>query len=173
MQTAQAYIGRSPLGVHAGPIHVSRMPSRRQYSQHRPVRHGRCTRTAPPLGGGAHPLPRPPSSRGLRRHREIGNLAPPDQECVLGRRSDYEHRYRELIERGAAAGAFEVRSAGVASYSTWIWASRLGCIRRCSRSPTPRNLMDMGSRARLPAGRVGWSGLPIGGPRLRDCSSAH
>jgi len=50
-------------------------------------------------------------------NREIGNLEPPDQERVLGRRSDYERRYRELIERGAAEGAFEVRSARIASYS--------------------------------------------------------
>ncbi|MFB6676714.1 TetR/AcrR family transcriptional regulator [Streptomyces sp. NPDC056390] len=50
-------------------------------------------------------------------NREIGNLDPPDQERVLGRRSDYERRYRELIERGAAEGAFEVRSARIASYS--------------------------------------------------------
>ncbi|MFE6157324.1 TetR/AcrR family transcriptional regulator [Streptomyces sp. NPDC056486] len=50
-------------------------------------------------------------------NREIGNLEHPDQERVLGRRSDYERRYRELIERGAAEGVFEVRSARIASYS--------------------------------------------------------
>ncbi|MGW6361414.1 TetR/AcrR family transcriptional regulator [Streptomyces sp. NPDC055092] len=50
-------------------------------------------------------------------NREIGSLEPPDQERVLSRRSDYERRYRELIERGAAEGAFEVRSARIASYS--------------------------------------------------------
>ncbi|MFE2938040.1 TetR/AcrR family transcriptional regulator [Streptomyces sp. NPDC059255] len=50
-------------------------------------------------------------------NREIGSLEPPDQERLLGRRSDYERGFRELIERGAAEGAFEVRSARIASYS--------------------------------------------------------
>ncbi|RZB14478.1 TetR/AcrR family transcriptional regulator [Streptomyces sp. F001] len=50
-------------------------------------------------------------------NREIGSLEQPEQEQVLGRRSDYERRFRELIERGAAEGAFDVRSARIASYS--------------------------------------------------------
>ncbi|MGW5861136.1 TetR/AcrR family transcriptional regulator [Streptomyces sp. NPDC055239] len=50
-------------------------------------------------------------------NREIGNLEQPDQERVLSRRSDYERRYRELIERGATEGVFQVRSARIASYS--------------------------------------------------------
>ncbi|MFF1691050.1 TetR/AcrR family transcriptional regulator [Streptomyces sp. NPDC058254] len=50
-------------------------------------------------------------------NREIGNLEQPDQGRVLSRRSEYERRYRELIERGAAEGAFDVRSARIASYS--------------------------------------------------------
>ncbi|MFJ8827862.1 hypothetical protein ACIREE_39800 [Streptomyces sp. NPDC102467] len=50
-------------------------------------------------------------------NREIGNLEPEDQERVLRLRSDYESRFRELIERGVAEGAFEVESARVASYS--------------------------------------------------------
>ncbi|MEV8345138.1 TetR/AcrR family transcriptional regulator [Streptomyces niveus] len=50
-------------------------------------------------------------------NREIGNLEQRDQDRVLGRRSDYERRYRELIERGVAEGVFDVRSARIASYS--------------------------------------------------------
>jgi AcrR family transcriptional regulator len=50
-------------------------------------------------------------------NREIGSLEQPDQERVLGGRSDYERRFRELIERGAAEGAFHVQSARIASYS--------------------------------------------------------
>ncbi|MGW0585858.1 TetR/AcrR family transcriptional regulator, partial [Streptomyces sp. NPDC002920] len=50
-------------------------------------------------------------------NREIGSLEQPDQERVLGRRSDYERRFRELIERGVGEGAFQVRSARIASYS--------------------------------------------------------
>jgi AcrR family transcriptional regulator len=50
-------------------------------------------------------------------NREIGSLEQPDQDRLLGRRSDYERRFRELIEQGAAEGAFHVRSARVASYS--------------------------------------------------------
>ncbi|MEV8407319.1 TetR/AcrR family transcriptional regulator [Streptomyces niveus] len=50
-------------------------------------------------------------------NREIGNLEQRDQDRVLSRRSDYERRYRELIERGVAEGVFEVRSARIASYS--------------------------------------------------------
>src|SRR4051795_7270176 len=41
-------------------------------------------------------------------NREIGSLDQPDQDRVLGRRSDYERRFRELIEQGAAEGAFRV-----------------------------------------------------------------
>ncbi|MHA5050629.1 hypothetical protein [Streptomyces sp. SD15] len=36
---------------------------------------------------------------------------------MLARRSDYERRFRELIERGTAEGAFRVQSARIASYS--------------------------------------------------------
>ncbi|MFD7516509.1 TetR/AcrR family transcriptional regulator [Streptomyces niveus] len=50
-------------------------------------------------------------------NREIGNLEQRDQDRVLSRRSDYERRYRELIERGVAEGVFDVRSARIASYS--------------------------------------------------------
>lgn len=50
-------------------------------------------------------------------NREIGSLEAPDQERVLRGRSDYERRFRELIERGAAEGAFHVQSARIASYS--------------------------------------------------------
>lgn len=50
-------------------------------------------------------------------NREIGSLDQPDQDRVLGRRSDYERRFRELIEQGAAEGAFHVQSARIASYS--------------------------------------------------------
>ncbi|MGW1025379.1 TetR/AcrR family transcriptional regulator [Streptomyces sp. NPDC002577] len=50
-------------------------------------------------------------------NREIGSLEQPDQERVLGGRSDYERRFRELIEQGAAEGAFHVQSARIASYS--------------------------------------------------------
>ncbi|WP_425826445.1 TetR/AcrR family transcriptional regulator [Streptomyces fractus] len=50
-------------------------------------------------------------------NREIGSLERADQDRVLDRRSEYERRFRELIERGAAEGAFRVRSAKVASYS--------------------------------------------------------
>ncbi|MFE2499418.1 TetR/AcrR family transcriptional regulator [Streptomyces scopuliridis] len=50
-------------------------------------------------------------------NREIGNLEQLDQDRVLSRRSDYERRYRELIERGAEEGVFDVRSARIASYS--------------------------------------------------------
>ncbi|MFF0288737.1 TetR/AcrR family transcriptional regulator [Streptomyces sp. NPDC005262] len=50
-------------------------------------------------------------------NREIGSLARPDQDRVLSRRSDYERRFRELIERGASEGAFQVQSARIASYS--------------------------------------------------------
>lgn len=50
-------------------------------------------------------------------NREIGSLERPDQDRVLSRRSDYERRFRELIERGAAEGAFDVQSARIASYS--------------------------------------------------------
>ncbi|MEU9289934.1 TetR/AcrR family transcriptional regulator [Streptomyces sp. NPDC048275] len=50
-------------------------------------------------------------------NREIGSLEQPDQERVLARRSDYERRFRELIERGTAEGAFHVQSARIASYS--------------------------------------------------------
>jgi AcrR family transcriptional regulator len=50
-------------------------------------------------------------------NREIGSLEQADQDRVLSRRSDYERRFRELIERGADEGAFRVRSARIASYS--------------------------------------------------------
>ncbi|MFD6276366.1 TetR/AcrR family transcriptional regulator [Streptomyces sp. NPDC060209] len=50
-------------------------------------------------------------------NREIGSLEQADQDRVLSRRSDYERRFRELIERGVAEGAFCVRSARIASYS--------------------------------------------------------
>ncbi|MFD8868742.1 TetR/AcrR family transcriptional regulator [Streptomyces sp. NPDC059590] len=50
-------------------------------------------------------------------NREIGSLEQPAQGRVLDRRSDYERRFRELIERGAAEGAFRVQSARIASYS--------------------------------------------------------
>ncbi|WP_327293740.1 MULTISPECIES: TetR/AcrR family transcriptional regulator [unclassified Streptomyces] len=50
-------------------------------------------------------------------NREIGSLEQPDQDRVLTGRSDYERRFRELIERGMAEGAFEVQSARIASYS--------------------------------------------------------
>ncbi|MFD4227482.1 TetR/AcrR family transcriptional regulator [Streptomyces sp. NPDC058545] len=50
-------------------------------------------------------------------NREIGSLERPDQDRVLSRRSDYERRFRELIERGAAEAAFDVQSARIASYS--------------------------------------------------------
>ncbi|MFJ1969492.1 TetR/AcrR family transcriptional regulator [Streptomyces sp. NPDC087903] len=50
-------------------------------------------------------------------NREIGSLEQPDQDRLLGRRSDYERRFRELIEQGAAEDAFHVQSARVASYS--------------------------------------------------------
>ncbi|MEV0774329.1 TetR/AcrR family transcriptional regulator [Streptomyces sp. NPDC050433] len=50
-------------------------------------------------------------------NREIGNLEQPDQARVLGRRGDYERRFRELIERGVRDGAFDVPSARIASYS--------------------------------------------------------
>ena len=50
-------------------------------------------------------------------NREIGSLEQPDQDRVLARRSDYERRFRELIERGVAEGAFGVQSARIASYS--------------------------------------------------------
>jgi AcrR family transcriptional regulator len=50
-------------------------------------------------------------------NREIANLAQPARDLVLRRRSDYEGGLRRLIERGAADGAFSVRSARLASYS--------------------------------------------------------
>ncbi|MFH8737010.1 MULTISPECIES: TetR/AcrR family transcriptional regulator [unclassified Streptomyces] len=50
-------------------------------------------------------------------NREIGSLEQPDQDRVLSRRSAYERRFRELIERGAAEGVFHVQSARIASYS--------------------------------------------------------
>ncbi|MCX4641302.1 TetR/AcrR family transcriptional regulator [Streptomyces sp. NPDC055059] len=50
-------------------------------------------------------------------NREIGSLEEPDQDRVLARRSDYERRFRELIERGMAERAFGVQSARIASYS--------------------------------------------------------
>ncbi|MFG2658590.1 TetR/AcrR family transcriptional regulator [Streptomyces sp. NPDC048425] len=50
-------------------------------------------------------------------NREIGSLEQPDQDRVLRRRSAYERRFRELIERGAAEGVFHVQSARIASYS--------------------------------------------------------
>ncbi|MET7924560.1 TetR/AcrR family transcriptional regulator [Streptomyces sp. NPDC005349] len=50
-------------------------------------------------------------------NREIGSLEQPDQDRVLTRRSDYERRFRELIERGMAERAFGVQSARIASYS--------------------------------------------------------
>ncbi|MFJ9179241.1 TetR/AcrR family transcriptional regulator [Streptomyces sp. NPDC102360] len=50
-------------------------------------------------------------------NREIDSLEPAAQERVLGCRSDYERRYRELIERGVAEGVFDVQSARIASYS--------------------------------------------------------
>ncbi|GAA1265555.1 MULTISPECIES: TetR/AcrR family transcriptional regulator [Streptomyces] len=50
-------------------------------------------------------------------NREIGSLEQPDQDRVLARRSDYERRFRELIERGMAERAFGVQSARIASYS--------------------------------------------------------
>ncbi|MER5757563.1 hypothetical protein [Streptomyces sp. NPDC002088] len=59
----------------------------------------------------------PNSLRPFVGDREIGSLEPPDQERVLGRRSDYERRFRELIERGVTEGAFRVQSARIASYS--------------------------------------------------------
>lgn len=50
-------------------------------------------------------------------NREIGSLDPPDRARVLRARGAYERGFRRLIERGAAAGAFDVRSARLASYS--------------------------------------------------------
>ncbi|RFC77258.1 TetR/AcrR family transcriptional regulator [Streptomyces sp. AcE210] len=50
-------------------------------------------------------------------NREIGSLEQNDQDRVLSRRSAYERRFRELIERGAAEGVFHVQSARIASYS--------------------------------------------------------
>ncbi|MFD5063657.1 TetR/AcrR family transcriptional regulator [Streptomyces sp. NPDC058394] len=50
-------------------------------------------------------------------NREIGSLEQPAQGRVLTGRSDYERRFRELIERGADDGAFRVQSARIASYS--------------------------------------------------------
>ncbi|MFE4929746.1 hypothetical protein [Streptomyces sp. NPDC056647] len=50
-------------------------------------------------------------------NREIAGLVQPDQDRLLQRRSVYERRFRELIEQGAADGAFHVRSARIASYS--------------------------------------------------------
>ncbi|MFF1567666.1 TetR/AcrR family transcriptional regulator [Streptomyces sp. NPDC058293] len=50
-------------------------------------------------------------------NREIGSLEQPDQDRVLARRSDYERRFRELIERGMVERAFGVQSARIASYS--------------------------------------------------------
>ncbi|MFF2846146.1 TetR/AcrR family transcriptional regulator [Streptomyces sp. NPDC058001] len=50
-------------------------------------------------------------------NREIGSLERPEQDRVLGLRSDYERRFRELIERGASEGEFQVQSARITSYS--------------------------------------------------------
>ncbi|MEW2621448.1 TetR/AcrR family transcriptional regulator [Streptomyces sp. NPDC048106] len=50
-------------------------------------------------------------------NREIGSLEQPDQDRVLAGRSDYERRFRELIERGTAERVFRVHSARIASYS--------------------------------------------------------
>ncbi|MGW3737429.1 TetR/AcrR family transcriptional regulator [Streptomyces sp. NPDC005148] len=50
-------------------------------------------------------------------NREIGSLEQPDQDRVLAGRSDYERRFRVLIERGAAEGVFRMQSARIASYS--------------------------------------------------------
>ncbi|MEV4970280.1 TetR/AcrR family transcriptional regulator [Streptomyces scopuliridis] len=50
-------------------------------------------------------------------NREIASLVQPEQDRLLQRRSVYERRFRELIERGAAEGAFHVQSARIASYS--------------------------------------------------------
>ncbi|MEU6420911.1 MULTISPECIES: TetR/AcrR family transcriptional regulator [Streptomyces] len=50
-------------------------------------------------------------------NREIGSLEQPDQDRVLRGRSDYERRFRELIERGVAEGTFHLQSARIASYS--------------------------------------------------------
>lgn len=50
-------------------------------------------------------------------NREIASLDQPDRDRVLRRRSTYERSFRKLIERGAAEGVFDVRSARLASYS--------------------------------------------------------
>ncbi len=50
-------------------------------------------------------------------NREIASLDQPDRDRVLRRRSTYERGFRKLIERGVSEGAFDVRSARLASYS--------------------------------------------------------
>ncbi|MEU2779716.1 TetR/AcrR family transcriptional regulator, partial [Streptomyces sp. NPDC007162] len=70
-------------------------------------------------------------------NREIGSLEQPDQDRVLGRRSDYERRFRELIEQGAAEGTFHVQSTRIASSaSTTSPAASAGA--HTARSPAPR-----------------------------------
>ncbi|MGW8667711.1 hypothetical protein [Streptomyces niveus] len=49
--------------------------------------------------------------------RTPSRWSPAPTTYALSRRSDYERRYRELIERGVAEGVFDVRSARNASYS--------------------------------------------------------
>jgi AcrR family transcriptional regulator len=50
-------------------------------------------------------------------NREISNLKPPYERQVLDLRDEYEHRLRELIEAGCAAGEFMVAHPRLISYA--------------------------------------------------------
>jgi AcrR family transcriptional regulator len=50
-------------------------------------------------------------------NREIESLEPRNRAIVLTRRSQYEHGFRQLIERGSDEGTFAVESAQLTSYA--------------------------------------------------------
>jgi AcrR family transcriptional regulator len=50
-------------------------------------------------------------------NREMRSLVEPHRRAVLARRSEYEQRFRSLIEDGVAAGVFHVASPRLASYA--------------------------------------------------------
>jgi AcrR family transcriptional regulator len=50
-------------------------------------------------------------------NREIRSLEEPHRAAVLASRTDYEHRFRALVQDGVRAGRFDVASVRLASYA--------------------------------------------------------
>jgi hypothetical protein len=50
-------------------------------------------------------------------NREIASVAEPHRTRLLALRSDYERRFRSIVEEGCRAGTFTVETARLASYA--------------------------------------------------------